>query len=77
MRRDLARKGYSVPGMSPLQDLKKSLYVAYELEYQPQLAAVHYVFNILCLKKNVDGLASIVPLESVDVMDSFTYEGAN
>ncbi|WMV25023.1 hypothetical protein MTR67_018408, partial [Solanum verrucosum] len=39
-----------------------------------ELAAVHSVFNISLLKKCVGDPASIVPLESVAVNDSLTYE---
>ena len=44
--------------------------MAYELE----LTAVHLVFHISLLKKCVGDPASIVPLESVAVKDSLTYE---
>ena len=48
--------------------------MAYELEFPTELAAVHLVFHISLLKKCVGDLASIVPLESVAVKDSLTYE---
>ena len=48
--------------------------VAYELELPAVLAAVHSVFHILLLKKCVGDPASIVPLESVAVKDSLSYE---
>ncbi|WMV10092.1 hypothetical protein MTR67_003477 [Solanum verrucosum] len=48
--------------------------VAYELEFPAELAAVHPVFHIFLLKKCVGDQASIVPLESVAMKDSLTYE---
>ena len=48
--------------------------VAYELELPTKLAAVHPVFHISLLKKCVGDLTSIVPLESVAVKDSLSYE---
>ncbi|WMV41633.1 hypothetical protein MTR67_035018 [Solanum verrucosum] len=54
--------------------LKKVGKVAYELELPAELATVHLVFHISLLKKCVDDPSSIVPLESVAVKDSLTYE---
>ena len=48
--------------------------VAYELELLAKLAAVHPVFHISLLKKCMGDPASIVPLESVAVNDSLSYE---
>ena len=48
--------------------------VAYELELPAELAAVHAVFHISLLKKNVGDPTFIVPLESVAVKDSLSYE---
>ena len=48
--------------------------VAYELELPAALAAVHSVFHISLLKKCVGDPAFIVPLESVVVKDSLSYE---
>ena len=48
--------------------------VAYELELPTKLAAVHPVFHISLLKKFVDDPASVVPLKSVELKDSFFYE---
>ena len=58
----------------PLQDLEKGLKVAYELELPVDLEAVHPVFHISLLKKCVDDPASVVPLESVALKDSLSYE---
>ncbi|WMV09513.1 hypothetical protein MTR67_002898 [Solanum verrucosum] len=60
--------------VGPYEILKRVCKVAYELELPAKLAAVHPVFHISLLKKCVGDPASIVPLESVDVKDSLTYE---
>ena len=54
--------------------MKKVGKVAYELELPAELAAVHAVFHISLLKKNVGDPTFIVPLESVAVKDSLSYE---
>ena len=58
----------------PYKILKDIVKVAYDLELQGDIEAVHSVFHITLLKKCVSDLASIVPLESVAVKDSLTYE---
>ena len=60
--------------VSPYKILKRFGKVAYELELQAELAAVHPVFHISLLKKCVGDPASIVPLESVVVKDSQSYK---
>ena len=60
--------------VGPYKILKRIGKVAFELEFQEKLAAVHPVFHITLLKKCVGDLASIVPLESVAVKDSLSYE---
>ncbi|WMV59647.1 hypothetical protein MTR67_053032 [Solanum verrucosum] len=60
--------------VGPYRILKRIGKVAYELELPADLAAVHPVFNISLLKKCVGDPASIVPLESVAVKDSLSYE---
>ncbi|WMV32219.1 hypothetical protein MTR67_025604 [Solanum verrucosum] len=54
--------------------LKRIGKVAYELNFPTDLAAVHPVFHISLLKKCVGDPASIVPLESVSMKDSLSYE---
>ena len=58
----------------PYKILKRFGKVAYELEFLTELAALHLVFHILLLKKCVGDQTSIVPLESVIVNCSLTYE---
>ena len=60
--------------VGPYKILKRVGKVAYELELPAELAAVHPVFHISLLKKCVGDPASIVPLESVAVKDSLSYE---
>ncbi|WMV13869.1 hypothetical protein MTR67_007254 [Solanum verrucosum] len=66
------KKGKLIPRyVGPYKIFKRVDKVAYELEL---LAAVHPVFHISLLKNCVADRASIVPLESVAVKDSLTYE---
>ena len=58
----------------PYKILKRVCKVAYELELPVDLAAVHPVLHISLLKKCVGDPASIVPLDSVVVKDSLSYE---
>ena len=58
----------------PLQDLEKVGKVAYELELPTELAAVYPLLHISLLKKCAGDPASIVPLESMAVKDSLSYE---
>ncbi|WMV29321.1 hypothetical protein MTR67_022706 [Solanum verrucosum] len=60
--------------VGPYKILKRIGKVAYELELPTKLAAVHPVFHISLLKKCVGDPASIVPLDSVAMKDSLSYE---
>ena len=60
--------------VGPYKILKRVGKVKYELELPEELAAVHPVFHISLLKKCVGDPASVVPLESVAVKDSLSYE---
>ena len=60
--------------VGPYKILKRVGKVAYELELPAELPAVHPVFHISFLKKCVSDSASIVPLESLVVKDSFSYK---
>ena len=48
--------------------------MAYKLELPVELAAVHPVFHISLLKKCVGDPTFIMPLESVALKDSLSYE---
>ena len=54
--------------------LKRVGKVAYELDLPAELAAVHLICDIFLFKKCVGHQASVVPLESVVVKDSLSYE---
>ena len=60
--------------LGPYKILKRVGKVAYELDLQEELAAVHPVFHISLLKKCVGDPASIVTLESVAIKDCVSYE---
>ncbi|WMV29121.1 hypothetical protein MTR67_022506 [Solanum verrucosum] len=60
--------------VGPYLILKRIGKVAYELELAADLAAMHPVFHISLLKKCVGDPTSVVPLESVAVKDSLSYE---
>ena len=60
--------------VGPYKIMKRIGKVAYELELPAKLAAVHPVFHISLLKKYVGDPSSIVPLESVAVKYSLSYE---
>ncbi|XP_069148029.1 uncharacterized protein [Solanum lycopersicum] len=60
--------------VGPYKILKRIVKVAYKLELRAKLAAVHSVFHISLLMKFVGDPASIMPLESVAVKDSLSYE---
>ncbi|WMV37464.1 hypothetical protein MTR67_030849 [Solanum verrucosum] len=60
--------------VGPYQILKRIGKVAYELELPADLVAVHPIFHISLLKKCVGDPASVVPLETVAVKDSLSFE---
>ena len=60
--------------VGPYKIFKRVGKVAYELDLPAQLAAVHPVFHISLLKKCVGDLAFVIPLESMAVKDSLSYE---
>ena len=60
--------------VGPYKILKRVGKVAYDLELPAELAAVHLVFHVSLLKKCEGDPASIVPLESVEVKDSLSFE---
>ncbi|KAH0689166.1 hypothetical protein KY289_016524 [Solanum tuberosum] len=71
------QKSYADPRpiyVSPYRISKRIGKVAYELELLANLEAVHPVFHISLLKKCVRDPTSVVPLWSVAVKDSLSYE---
>ncbi|KAH0784218.1 hypothetical protein KY290_003816 [Solanum tuberosum] len=60
--------------VGPYQILKRIGKVSYELELPTDLAAVHPLFHTSLLTKCVGDPTSVLPLESVDVKDSLSYE---
>lgn len=48
--------------------------VAYDLELPAELAVIHSIFHISLLKKCVGDPTSVLPLKSVVVEESLTYE---
>ncbi|WMV32319.1 hypothetical protein MTR67_025704 [Solanum verrucosum] len=60
--------------VDPYQILKSIGKVSYELEFPADLVAVHPVFHISLLKMCVGDPASVVPIETVVVKDSLSYE---
>ena len=58
----------------PYKILKRIGKVAYELKLRAKLEVVYPVFHISLLKKCVGDPPSIVPLESVAMKDSLSYE---
>ncbi|WMV30280.1 hypothetical protein MTR67_023665 [Solanum verrucosum] len=71
----LGKKGKFKPRYVGRYKILKSVSnVAYELEFPAELTVVHPIFYISLLKKCVADPKSIVPLESVAMKDSLTYE---
>ncbi|KAK6791688.1 hypothetical protein RDI58_010769 [Solanum bulbocastanum] len=60
--------------VGPYRISKRIDKVSYELELPANLAAVHPVFHVSLLKKCVGDPTSLVPLESVTVKDSLSFE---
>ena len=60
--------------VGPHDILKNISKVAYKLDLPAELATVHPVFQISLLKKCVSDPTSLVPLKSVAVKASLSYE---
>lgn len=58
----------------PYGILRRMRNVAYELELPSELASVHPVFHVSLLKKCIGDPTLVLPLDSVDVRDSLSYE---
>ncbi len=48
--------------------------VAYELEFPSDLASVHPVFHVSLLKKCIGDPIVVVPIQSIDIQNSLSYE---
>ena len=48
--------------------------VAYELELPSDLASVHPVFHFSSIKKCIGDPAIVVPIQSIDIQNSLSYE---
>ena len=60
--------------VGPKKIRKRVCKVSYELDFPVEFAAVCPIFYISLLKKCVGHPASIIPLESVEVKDSLSYD---
>ncbi|WMV58124.1 hypothetical protein MTR67_051509 [Solanum verrucosum] len=60
--------------IGPYRIAKRIGNVAYELELPQELAAVHLVFHISILKKCIGDPLLILPIESIRIKDSLSYE---
>ncbi|WMV37932.1 hypothetical protein MTR67_031317 [Solanum verrucosum] len=60
--------------IGPYRISKRIGNVAYELELQQELAAVHSVFHISMLKKCMGDHSLIIPTEDIGIKDSLSYD---
>ncbi|KAK4734358.1 hypothetical protein R3W88_008619 [Solanum pinnatisectum] len=60
--------------IGPYRISKRMGNVAYELELQQELAAVHPVFHISMLKKCMGDPSLIIPTENIEIKNSLSYE---
>ncbi|KAK4716070.1 hypothetical protein R3W88_014408 [Solanum pinnatisectum] len=60
--------------IGPYRIAKRIGNVAYELELQQELAAVHPVFHISMLKKCMGDPSLIISTENIEIKDSLSYE---
>ncbi|WMV29388.1 hypothetical protein MTR67_022773 [Solanum verrucosum] len=60
--------------VSPHQILRHFGNVAYELDFHSELASMHPVFHMSLLKKCIGDPTLVVPLESIGVKESLSYE---
>ncbi|XP_069149713.1 uncharacterized protein [Solanum lycopersicum] len=71
----LGKKGKICPRyVGPKKIRKRVCKVSYELDFPAEFAAVCPIFYISLLKRCVRDPAFVVPLKSVVVKDSFSYE---
>lgn len=60
--------------VGPFQIIRRVGQVAYELQLPSELAAIHPVFHVSMLKKCLGDPQLVVPVESIGVKDSLSYE---
>ena len=60
--------------IGPYQIVKRVGNVAYELELPSELEAIHHVFHSSMLKKCLGDPSLVVPMESIGVKESLSYE---
>ncbi|KAM3204423.1 hypothetical protein P3L10_027832 [Capsicum annuum] len=60
--------------IDPFRILSHFKNIAYELELPSDLASVHPVFPVSLLKKCIGDPAVAIPLESVDIPNSLSFE---
>ena len=60
--------------VGPYRILSRVRKVAYEIELPTDLSSIHPVFHVSLLKKWIGDPAVLVPLESIDIYDSLSYE---
>ena len=60
--------------VSPFRILSHSGKVAYKLEFPSDLASVHPVFHVSLLKKCIGDPVVVVPIQSIDVQNTLSYE---
>ena len=69
------KKGkFSPRYFGPYEILQRVFKVAVELKYSSELALVHPVFHVSMLKKCIDDLESILPIEGLCIKDNLSYE---
>ncbi|WMV41357.1 hypothetical protein MTR67_034742 [Solanum verrucosum] len=69
------KKGkFSPQYICPYRISKRIGNVAYELELQLELAAVHPMFHILMLKKFMGDPSLTIPTENIGIKDDLSYE---
>lgn len=73
MRFDI-KENLSPCHIGPYWILRRFSSVAYEMDFPSDLASIHPVFHASLLKKCIGNSTSTVPLESISVEESFSYE---
>ncbi|XP_070046806.1 uncharacterized protein [Nicotiana tomentosiformis] len=57
-----------------IDEMHKTLRVAYKLELPPEMSLVHQVFHLSMLKKVVRDPSAIVPVETIEINEELSYE---